>query len=88
MNLDSDLKQKYTTLNELYMIMSKDYTEEKKLSESHSVIQLDAYLNKIIQLFGTDSKEYLIVKMYSQVTARDDFHLCIVDRVGKYFLFY
>ena len=81
--LNSDLKHKYTTLNELYMIMSKDFTEEKKLAESFSVMPLDIYLKKIMDKFGKESKEYLIVKMYSQVTARDNFHLYIVDRLAK-----
>ena len=81
--LSDDLKAKYTKLNELYTIMSKDLTESKKLLNSYAVMKLSVYLNKIMAEFGQDSKEYLIARMYVQITARDDFHLYIVDRLGK-----
>ena len=81
--LSTELKEKYKTLSDLYSIMSKEQTEENKLSESHSVMNLEVYLDKIKNTFGEDSKQFLIASLYKQVTARDDFQLYIVDRLGK-----
>ena len=81
--LSTELKEKYKTLNDLYSIMSKEQTEENKLSESHSVMNLEVYLDKIKNAFGEDSKQFLIASLYKQVTGRDDFQLYIVDRLGK-----
>ena len=46
-------------------------------------MNLEVYLDKIKIAFGEESKEFLIASMYQQVTARDDFQLYIVDRLGK-----
>lgn len=77
----SAAKQKiYKNKFEEYKIKSSDFTEEKTTNALDAVIQYKEYINKILTKFGQDSKEYLIAKLYNELTVRDDFYNLIIKQ--------
>jgi hypothetical protein len=78
-NVKSFNKYKYNY--ELLNIISKDKTKIKQNEET--VLTFDEYLPLIKNEFGEDSKEYLIVKLYSFYGFRDDLILTITDKIEE-----
>jgi hypothetical protein len=60
-----------------YKIRSALETKEKK--ENETILGWNEYLQKVKDTFGTESKEFLISKLYKDVPVRDDLHLKIVE---------
>lgn len=73
----NEYKYNYELLN----IISKDKTKIKQNEEK--VLTFDEYLPLIKNEFGEDSKEYLIVKLYSFYGFRDDLNLIITDKIEE-----
>ena len=64
---------------EIYKIKTRTQAEGRKTSDDFAVLPFSEYKQKILNEFGVDSKQYLIVSMYDQITCRDDFNLRIVQ---------
>jgi hypothetical protein len=58
-------------------------TDEKEQVQQEDLPTFNYILNKIKQKFNEDSKQYLIAKIYSEFTCRDNLHLLIVSSKNK-----
>ena len=61
---------------EWYKLVTLEYDDQRKGQREdvdNAVIDFDVYKDKILEKFGTDSKEFLIVSLYNEATLRDDF---------------
>ena len=81
--INNETKQKYKKLLDLYKVMSYEYNDERMIAKNHSVIEYTAYMQRLKDVYGGDSKEFLIGSLYGEVTARDDFDLTIVNTLVK-----
>ena len=74
------MKQKYRDYYNLLKIKSSDEADKKAKSFDFSIISFPNYLKLNGDVFGKDSKEYIISLLYKEVPVRDDFYLQIVDK--------
>jgi len=76
-NLKIDLKEstieRYKSKFEEYKILSRDKTAENKVSNDDSVMDYKEYVKKILQKFGVKSKQYLVARLYDELTCRDNY---------------
>jgi hypothetical protein len=56
-------------------------TEQKIKDRKNDVPTFKSYLDKCLEKYGQDSKEYLIALLYSLFTVRDNFQLIFTDNV-------
>ena len=61
-----------------------DQLEDKRTNQEDSVISYQEYENKILDRFGVESKEYLMIRIYKEVTCRDDLDLYIIRDEEKH----
>ena len=61
--------------------MSNDELNDKQNNDDHSIITQKEYESKIKTKFGIHSKEYLIISLYGECNARDDFDLYLIDDI-------
>jgi len=85
-NLKIDLKEstieRYKSKFEEYKILSRDKTAENKVSNDESVMDYKEYVKKILQKFGVKSKQYLVARLYDELTCRDNYgNLEIVENM-------
>jgi hypothetical protein len=73
MIVDTKVTAKYDKEHKIYCIKYEDQNTKKKEEKEEMVIPFTEYLQKILDFFGKDSKEYLIASLYNELTARDDF---------------
>ena len=76
-NLDPKIREKYQDYYGTLKISSNDELIDKKNNEV--VIHWDEYEKRVKDKFGVDSKQYLMIMLYSLCNARDDFDIFIVD---------
>lgn len=69
-------KIKYEDVIEISDVVSAQELEIK--NNSISIPTFEEYLNKIVEHFGLASREYLIAKMYHEVSCRDDLQLILL----------
>lgn len=74
--IPEDALQKYLTFFEELKLDAYDITKAKK--ETEIIPEFGSFLELVKTKFGEFSKEYLLIKLYSEVTARDNFYLKIV----------
>jgi hypothetical protein len=70
----------YKDIFEQYKIRSSDLTDERIISSNNAVIGYKDYMNKIKNKFGVDSKEYLLAKLYNELTVRDNYQNLIIKQ--------
>ena len=73
MIIDTKITAKYNVLYEIYCIKTTDQNTARKTDADHSVILYTDYMDLIKNKYGIDSKQFLIVSIYNEVTVRDDF---------------
>jgi hypothetical protein len=61
-----------------YLADEQGDEKKKKLEETGGLPSYDEYLNKVVETFGEDGREYLIAKLYQEIKARDDLILKVV----------
>ena len=76
--LDIDIRKKYQDYYDKLKIISNDQLNVSKTSQLNEIMHFEDYRNKILERFGKESKEFLLVKLYETACARDDFNLYIV----------
>ena len=82
--LDIEIRTKYQDYYEKLKIISSDELQIQKTSKMNSVMHFDEYRNKILEKYGENSKEFLIVKLYENCCCRDDYgKMKIVDTMEK-----
>lgn len=54
-----------------FTLQATDYYDDKQQTEIYPTF--DEYLEKCKSKYGTDSKQYLVAKLYSELAVRDDF---------------
>ena len=82
--LDILIRTKYQDYYEKLKIISSDELQIQKTSKMNSVLHFEDYRNKILERYGKDSKQFIIVKLYENCTCRDDYgNLAIVDTMEK-----
>jgi len=87
-NLKIDLKEstieRYKSKFEEYKILSRDKTAENKVSNDDSVMDYKEYVKKILQKFGVKSKQYLVARLYDELTCRDNYgNLEIIENLKE-----
>ncbi len=75
------IKQQYIQQFDIYKISSNDYSTEKQ--ETAPIYTFKEYLEKVKDEYGVDSKIYVLSKLYSEITLRDDFILKIVPSIQE-----
>ena len=58
--------------------------EIKKSNVDDAVISYQEYEKKILDKFGLESKEYLLMRLYKEATVRDDLDLYIINDEEKH----
>lgn len=61
-----------------YIADEQDTEKKERLAETGALPSYDEYLNKVIETFGDDSREYLITELYKEIKARDNLVLKVV----------
>lgn len=78
------VKKLYADLFEVYKIRTEDEHKKRQNSEECRVMDFEKYLRLVLDRFGSRSKEYLVARMYHEITVRDNFHnLKIVDSLEE-----
>lgn len=72
-NIDTKVKAKYDKCHKIFIIKCEDQNTKRKTDKSHSVMLFNEYKEKILEKFGNESQEYLIVSLYDEFTCRDDY---------------
>ena len=76
--LDIDIRTKYQDYYDKLKIISIDQLNVSKTSQLNEIMHFEDYRNKILERYGKDSKEFLMIKLYETACARDDFNIYIV----------
>ena len=79
--ISSELRTKYQNFYGKIKLMSNDELNDKQNNDDHSIITWKEYESKIKNRFGIQSKEYLMISLYGECNARDDFDLYIIDDI-------
>ena len=79
--ISSELRTKYQNFYGKIKLMSNDELNDKQNNDDFSIITWKEYELKIKTKFGIHSKEYLLISLYGECNARDDFDLYIVDDI-------
>ena len=82
-DIPNDIKAKYRAVFDRFKTSSKKQTKERQQDMNHAVMDADTYLELVEAHYGTDSKEFLIVSLYSEVTARDNFGRINIIKTAK-----
>lgn len=61
-----------------YIADEEDTDKKEKLAETGGLPSYDEYLNKVIETFGNESREYLITLLYKEIKARDNLVMKVV----------
>ena len=73
MIVDTKVTAKYDKEHKIFCIKYEDQNTKKKEEKEEMVIPFTEYHKRVLDYFGSDSKEYLIASLYNELTARDDF---------------
>jgi integrase len=78
--ITKDKKNLYKNQSDILNYLADEQGDEKKkkLEETGGLPSYDEYLNKVVETFGEDGREYLIAKLYQEIKARDDLILKVV----------
>ena len=73
-------KRLYKDQSDILKYVADEQSDEKKqkLAESGALPSYDEYLNKVIETYGDEGREYLITELYKEIKARDDLVMKIV----------
>ena len=73
MIVDTKVAAKYDEEHKIQCIKYEDLITKRKTENGHAVIPFTEYHKRILDFFGPDSEEYLIVSLFHEIIARDDF---------------
>lgn len=76
--LSNEIKNRYKNLLEEYKIESDNERLQRQANNEFSVMPYNEYMKKVLDAYGENSKQYLVVCMYNELTVRDDFQLEII----------
>ena len=82
--LEPIIREKYQDYYLKIKMKCNDQLEEKRTNQADSVISYQEYENRILDRFGGQSKEYLMIRIYKEVTCRDDLDLYIIRDEEKH----
>ena len=71
--LKPDIKKLYSNYFDELKIASSNLTKMRQNNPEYAVMLFPAYLDKVKEKYGENSKEFLIAKLYSEIPARDNF---------------
>ena len=76
------IREKYQDYYLTLKIQSMEQLQDKKTNPIHGIISWDEYEKRVLERFGMDSKEFLMIKLYEICIARDDFdlYLCSTEK--------
>ena len=74
------LHNDYKDLYKRFDFITKEQTKLNKNIEYHDI---DDYVQRVLDKFGVDSKQYLVTKLYRESTRRDDFQLVIINNISQ-----
>ena len=79
--ISTELRTKYQNFYGKIKLMCNDELNDKQNNDNFLIITWKEYESKIKNKFGIHSKEYLMISLYGECNARDDFDLYIVDDI-------
>ena len=77
--INIDIRTQYQDYYDKLKIISNDQLNVSKTSQLNAIMHFEDYRNKILERYGKDSKEFLLVKLYETACCRDDFNLFIIN---------
>ena len=77
--LNKEIRSEYQNYEKLLKIRSHIEVDNKIVSKQDAVLDFGIYQKKILQKFGVDSREHLLVSLYSEICCRDDFILNLIN---------
>ena len=78
-----EVRNEYFDLYKYYLQLGHDENDAKKDDEDEAVMDYNDYMNLIKNTYGANSKEFLVVSLYFEVPARDNFYLYIIEREAQ-----
>lgn len=66
-----------------YQIIKMKLQDENEAKPAGEYPTFETYLEKSKEMFGEDSREFLIANMYKELTCRNDFNLIVTDKNQK-----
>ena len=82
--IEQMIREKYQDYYLKIKLKCNDQLEDKRINQEDSVISYEDYEQKILDRFCIESKEYLMIRIYKEVTCRDDLDLYIIKDEEKY----
>ena len=77
------IREKYQDYYLTLKIQSMEELQDKKINPIHGIIPWKEYEKRVIERFGVDSKEFLMIKLYEICIARDDFDLYLCSTIKE-----
>ena len=77
--IESSIREKYQDYYLSIKIIAIQELEDKKTNPQNSVISWEEYEKRILETFGVDSKQFLIIQIYKECLGRDDFDLWLIN---------
>ena len=78
--IEPKITAQYNVLYEVYGIKCSDENNKKKTANENEVMDYDEYMKIILENYGVNSKQYLIVSLYKECCMRDDYYqIKIID---------
>ena len=82
--LEPMIRERYQDYYLKIKMKCNDQLEDKRINQEYSVISYEDYEKKILDRFGIESKEYFMIRIYKEVTCRDDLDLYIIKDEEKH----
>jgi hypothetical protein len=73
MVIQKNILSKYDKQYKIYTIKYEDMIKSRQSEVKHSVISFSDYMEKVLEHYGPESKQYLVASLYKEMTCRDNF---------------
>ena len=77
--IEPAIREKYQDYYLSIKIIAIQELDDKKTNPENSVISWTEYEKRILEKFGIDSKQFLIIQIYKECLGRDDFDLWLIN---------
>ena len=67
------IASKYDKIYKIFTIRYEDMIKSRQSEVKHSVISFSDYMEKVLEHYGPESKQYLVASLYKEMTCRDNF---------------
>ena len=78
-HLELSLREKFQDYYLSVKVIAIQELEDKKTNPDNAVISWEEYEKRILEKFGCESKQFLIIQIYHEILGRDDFDLWVIS---------